>query len=122
MSQSKHTSGHAPAPASHAPASSGHAEPGHGEEHSHKATYITIFLILGFLTVVEVFVPQVYASAYDQHLKMLLLVGLAVSKAVLVGLYFMHLKWEKPWLKWIALMPVYMGIFTIILMLETVYR
>ena len=47
---------------------------------------------------------------------------LAVSKAWLVALYFMHLKWEKPWLKWIALMPAYMGVATVLLMLETVYR
>ncbi len=120
MSQAPQHAGHAKSPAGHAPAHGAAAD--HHGEHSHKATYITIFLVLTFLTVVEVFVPSVYASEYDQHLKMLLLVGLAVSKAVLVGLFFMHLKWEKPWLKWIALMPVYMGLFTIILMLETLYR
>ncbi len=34
----------------------------------------------------------------------------------------MHLKWEKPWLRWIALMPVYMGFAVILIMLETLYR
>ena len=95
----------------------------HGSSHgSNKGLYITIFLILGFLTAIEVFVPDVYAGSERQTSKMLLLVILAVAKAMLVGIYFMHLKWEKPWLKWIALMPVYMGLFTIFLMLETVYR
>ncbi len=89
---------------------------------SNKGLYVTIFLILGFLTAIEVFIPDVYAGKDRQTSKMLLLVILAVGKAMLVGLYFMHLKWEKPWLKWIALMPVYMGLFTIFLMLETVYR
>ena len=53
---------------------------------------------------------------------MLLLVFLAVAKALIVAYFFMHLKWEKKWLKWIAIMPVYMGLFTILLMLESIYR
>ena len=95
---------------------------GEGEQHSHKSTYITIWLVLALLTAVEIFVPEVYSAPWNQQTKMLLLVGLAVAKAVLVGLYFMHLKWEKPWVKWIAMMPGYMAIFTILLMLETVFR
>jgi cytochrome c oxidase subunit 4 len=94
----------------------------HEGEQSHKSLYITIFLVLAFLTVVEVFIPTVYSSKYDATLKMLLLVMLAVGKATLVGCYFMHLKWEKPWLKYIAMMPAYMGLFAVLLMLETVYR
>ena len=79
-------------------------------------------LVLGILTVFEVYVPTVWSAEWNKTTKMLLLVILAVSKALLVGLYFMHLKWEKPWLKWIALMPAYMAIATILLMLEVVYR
>ena len=95
-----------------------HADGGHNA----KSTYITIFLVLAFLTGVEIYVPDVYSAEWNQHTKMLLLTGLAIGKATLVGLYFMHLKWEKPWIKWIALMPLYMGIFTVLLMLETIYR
>jgi len=87
-----------------------------------RMTFVTVFLILGFLTVVEVFVPQVYEGEYNRTMKGLLLTFLAVGKAMLVALYFMHLKWEKPWLKYIAMMPVYMGIAAIVLMLETVFR
>ena len=106
------------------PSGEAHADlGGHGEGgQSIRATFVTIFLILGFLTLLEVFVPSVYASEYDQNLKMILLCVLAISKAVLVAAYFMHLKWERPWLKWIAAMPVYMGVFVIIIMLETIYR
>jgi len=103
----------------HAPAASG----SHDEaEHSHVSTYVTIFLVLGFLTIIEVFVPEVYSAEWNQTTKMLLLCILAVSKALLVGLYFMHLKWEKPWVKYIAMMPAYMGVFAILLMLEAWYR
>jgi cytochrome c oxidase subunit IV len=87
-----------------------------------KADFITIFLVLGFLTVVEVFIPQVYDAPWNQHTKMLLLTSLAIGKALLVAFYFMHLKWEKPWLRRIALMPAYMGIIAVLLMIETAWR
>ena len=100
--------------------------PGHGdegEEHQNlKGTYITIWLTLAFLTLVEVVVPQVYDAPWNLHTRWILLVLLASGKALLVALYFMHLKWETPWLKRIALMPAYMGIFTVLLMVESVYR
>ena len=87
-----------------------------------RSTFVTIWLVLAFLTVVELFVPHVYAAPWNQHTKMILLVLLAVSKATLVAAYFMHLKWEKRWLRWIAAMPVYMGIFAVLLMCEEAYR
>ena len=95
----------------------------HPEEHpSHKATYVTIFFVLGFLTVLEIYVPEVYSSEWSGTTKMLLLCLLAIIKAGLVGAFFMHLIWETRWLRWIAYMPIYMGFAVIIIMLETVYR
>lgn len=94
---------------------------GHGKQ-SMRAQFVTIFLILTFLTVIEVFIPSVYDAEYDKHLKMILLVLLAVCKAVIVATYFMHLKWESAWVKWIAAIPIYMGFAVIIIMLESIYR
>ena len=42
--------------------------------------------------------------------------------SIVVGLFFMHLQWEKPWIRWIALMPASMGIFAVLLMCEQVFR
>jgi cytochrome c oxidase subunit 4 len=95
------------------------AEPGHGPT---KATFVTVFLVLTFLTVVEVMVPQVYSAEWNKNTKMILLVTLAVGKAILVASYFMHLKWEARWIRWIAAMPVYMGLFAILLMCEQAWR
>jgi len=96
---------------------------GHAEgEQSMRGLYVTIFLTLGILTVFEVYIPSVYSAAWSGTTKMLLLCFLALSKAALVATYFMHLKWEKPWLRWIALMPVYMGFAVILILLETLYR
>jgi len=97
-------------------------DPAHSEAHPTTSTFITIWLVLGFLTVVELAVPRVYAAPWDRHMKWILLVLLAFSKATLVGLYFMHLKYEKPWLKWIALMPMYMGVAAVLLMCEEAWR
>ncbi|MFT7485936.1 MAG: cytochrome c oxidase subunit 4 [Candidatus Paceibacteria bacterium] len=96
------------------------AHPGLTE--SHRGTYITIFLTLGFLTFLELFVPAVYGAEWSGTLKMMLLVILAVVKAALVALFFMHLKHEAKWVRWIGYMPIYMAFAVIIIMLETVYR
>jgi len=101
---------------------------GHGHMHEEVAhgptrgTFITIWLTLGFLTVVEIMVPTVYSAEWNHHIKVALLLILAIGKAMLVGLFFMHLKWEKPWLKRIALLPAYMGLAAILLMLEEAFR
>ena len=118
MSKHDHDHAHA-APAHAAPA---HGADEHAGDHPTRSTFVTIWLVLAFLTVIEVFVPQVYAARQEATLKMLLLVLLASGKALLVALFFMHLKWEKPWIKWIALMPAYMGFAAIILMLEEHFR
>jgi cytochrome c oxidase subunit IV len=88
----------------------------HGAEAEHHSTspgmIITVLLVLAFLTVIEVFIPQVYSAEWNMHTKMLLLNMLAFGKATIVAAFFMHLKWEKPWLKYIA----------ILLMLESYHR
>ena len=69
--------------------------------HSHP-NYMRIFWILLVLTIVEV------AIAYTGLPKLLLvslLVVLAVWKAALVALHFMHLKFERRTLMMIALSP-----------------
>jgi len=62
-----------------------------GATHQHP-NYMLIFWWLLGLTVLEVAVPMVITA---QVPKVALLVSMAVTKAVLVALYFMHLKFEK---------------------------
>ena len=117
---SKHKQGHeTPGPAH------GTGHDGHGDSAHHTPTtgdFVTIFLILAFLTVVEVFIPKIYGAPWNHNTKMLLLCTLAFGKAMLVALFFMHLKWESPWIKRIAMVPLYMGIAAILLMIETAWR
>ncbi len=66
--------------------------------------YMAVFYSLAVLTAVEI------AVAYMKFLPLLvmgaLLIILALVKAVLVGMYFMHLKFEKRTLGIIAMTPL----------------
>ena len=115
----KHPPGHMPATPAHVAGAHGPAEHAH---HPSKSMFVMIWLILGILTVVEIYVPQVYSAPWNHNTKMLLLVFLASGKAMLVAAYFMHLKWESRWVRWIAMMPAYMALFAILLMVEEHFR
>lgn len=70
---------------------------------SHGPNYMKIFLYLTVLTVLEiavVFVP------IDKFVIGIVLIMLALTKAALVALFFMHLKYEKIGLGVIALTPL----------------
>ncbi len=61
------------------------------ETHTKHPNYVGIFVILGVLTVVEVLVSQ-YLS---ESVRIPILLLLAAAKAVLVALYYMHLKFDS---------------------------
>ena len=70
--------------------------------HSHP-NYILIFLFLAVLTAVELgiaFLP------WPKAVLITLLVGLAFWKAALVGLYYMHLRFEPNRLRILAVAPL----------------
>jgi len=72
--------------------------------------YILVWLGLAVLTAVEIgvaFLP------WSKTIIILLLVGLAVWKALLVALYFMHLKYEKPPLRILALAPLPLAVILV---------
>ena len=65
--------------------------------------YMGVFYLLAVLTVVEIGVIYVPIA---KLIIAFMLVIMAVAKAVLVGMYFMHLKFEKRTLGMIALTPM----------------
>lgn len=72
-------------------------------ENHKEPNYMGVFYLLTVLTAVEigvVFLPTA------KLIIAILLVGLAITKAVLVAMYFMHLKFEKRTLGVIALTPL----------------
>ncbi|RLA60081.1 MAG: hypothetical protein DRQ88_03135 [Epsilonproteobacteria bacterium] len=86
----------------------------------HTKEYILVFILLTVLTVVEMFIPSL--ENVSRLVKGILLTVLAGSKAFFVAYFFMHLKEEKPWLKFIAVIPLSAALFAFALVLEGMYR
>ncbi len=79
------------------------AGPGAIPEEHPRPSFGTIFLVLFVLTVVEIAVANLhFAKVYIVSG----LVGLAILKAALVGMFYMHLKFEKKLLALIILAPL----------------
>ena len=74
--------------------------------------YIGVFWWLLALTIIEI---AVIYMPIARMAVVILLIGLALSKASLVGLYFMHLKFERFTLGLIALTPLFLCIFLILM-------
>jgi cytochrome c oxidase subunit IV len=72
------------------------------EGHKHP-NYMAIFWYLAILTVVEIGVIYLPLGKFTIGV---LLCALALGKATLVAMYFMHLKFETVTLGWIAVTPL----------------
>ena len=86
---------------------------------SHKKEYFIVFFVLFVLTVLELWVPEWDTT---KTLKTSMLIFLACVKAWFVAYFFMHLKEETKYLKYIAAIPISAALYTIMVALETYYR
>ncbi|MEK6600860.1 MAG: cytochrome C oxidase subunit IV family protein [Candidatus Binatota bacterium] len=75
--------------------------------------YIGVFWWLLALTIIEIAV--IYMPMAKLIIAILLIV-LAFTKAALVGLYFMHLRFERVTLSLIALTPLILCVFLILML------
>jgi len=75
---------------------------------------ISIFLWLLALTILEIAV--IYLDIHRLFV-IILLVGFALAKAALVGMYFMHLRFERITLAMIAVTPLIICLFLILMLL-----
>jgi cytochrome c oxidase subunit 4 len=80
--------------------------------------YMGVFWWLLALTVLELGV--IYVPIHRMGI-LALLVALAIAKAVLVALYFMHLKFERRTLAFIALSPFVLCLFLILMLMPDIY-
>lgn len=80
--------------------------------------YIAVFWWLLALTILEIAV--IYVPIAKLAIAVLL-VAMAISKAALVALYFMHLKFETRTLGVIALTPFILCLFLILMLLPDIY-
>ena len=77
--------------------------------------YIGIFFVLAVLTAVELgvaFLP------WPKTVIVLLLLGLAVWKALLVALYYMHLRFEPTRLRILAVAPLPLAVILVVAVIQ----
>jgi cytochrome c oxidase subunit IV len=99
--------------AAHGPAAHGHK--------SHVKEYLIIFAVLTVLTILEVALAQI--PGISKKLLAVALVGLALTKAGIVALYYMHLKSETRVLKLTVAVPLAAPtIYAVVLMTEAAWR
>ena len=86
--------------------------------------YIGVWWWLLGLTVLELIAGTTQTGpAYPQLAKIMLLVAMALAKAALVALYFMHLKFENRTLSVIAVSPLVLcGFFLFMLFPDAAWR
>lgn len=80
--------------------------------------YMGVFWWLLALTLLELGV--IYVPIHRMGI-LALLVALAIAKAVLVALYFMHLKFERRTLAFIALSPFVLCVFLILMLMPDIH-
>ena len=83
------------------------------EKHA-KRPYMWVFLWLAVLTAIEVGVANL---ALDKTLKIILLAILAIGKAVLVALFYMHLRYDKSILAVIGGFPFFLAVVMALIIL-----
>ncbi|MCY4524868.1 MAG: cytochrome C oxidase subunit IV family protein [Halobacteriovoraceae bacterium] len=88
-------------------------------EKSHRKEYFLVFLLLTFLTVVELIIPGLDTAYFFKASSLTLL---ALGKAFCVAYYYMHLKDEAKWLWFIAAIPISAAIYATVVVLESLYR
>lgn len=89
------------------------AHDGHGHEGSHRGTYISVAVGLTVLTVLEVLAVEMLKS--KSHLGMVtVLIVMTLVKAFLVAAIFMHLRFERRTLVWVACAPLLFATFLLL--------
>ncbi|MBV7337914.1 cytochrome C oxidase subunit IV family protein [Chloroflexi bacterium TSY] len=79
-----------------------------------KRPYLWVFLWLAVLTIIEVLVTYLGLS----QMALITVLGLlAISKALLVALYYMHLRYDNPILALIGGFPFILSVIMIIILL-----
>ena len=92
----------------------------HHEHKSHKKEYFIVFIVLGILTALEIWAAEIKELTKFQKGSALTL--LAVGKAFIVAYYYMHLKEETKWLKFIAAVPIMAAVYATVLCLEATFK
>lgn len=92
----------------------GGGDPEGGVEHP-EPNYMGVWLGLFLLTLAEVGVA--FLSGFPKWVIVLMLLGMAVWKALLVALYYMHLRFEPNRLRLVAIAPLPLAVIMVLAIL-----
>jgi len=88
--------------------------------HASKKSYLAIFGLLALLTALEV---GVVYTGVSRKLLISALIGLAVTKAFMVGWFFMHLKSDTKTMKATVAIPFFFpALYAFVLIAEAAWR
>ncbi len=88
---------------------------------AHRRQYVVVFVLLGVLTLVELAVVRTPGIA--RPAVVIALVTLAVAKAALIALFYMHLRFETRIMRLTVLGPLLApAVYGLILIAETAWR
>jgi caa(3)-type oxidase subunit IV len=82
-------------------------------KHAKPLTYVLVFVALAVVTAVEVFVGQ----GLPAEAKLIVLLALAVVKAILVMMFFMHLKYDTKWYSRFLIFPLFMAVLLTVIVI-----
>jgi len=87
----------------------------HGHKHQHSVPLMTLFLALLALTAGEVALFEIWTVTHfvPKFVMVLMLLILTLPKAAIVMIYFMHLKFEKQFVVWLAIGPLLLVLIAI---------
>ena len=86
-----------------------------------ESVFIKVFFALLALTIITIAQPYLMSTEVSQTVSIQLFIS--VIKTVLIGAYYMHLKYESPLFRYIVLVAVItLSIFFIITAFDAVYR
>ncbi len=88
----------------------------HAHSSSHEGTYVVVFLLLAILTLIELVVT------YIPTIKIVLLLVLSATKAILVASFYMHLRYERPFYPLAFAVPVVIAVLVALAMQQLVLR
>lgn len=78
----------------------------------HHPNYLAIWVWLFVLTLVELAVA--FLTVFSKETLILILIGLAIWKALLVALYYMHLRFENNRVRIMAIAPLPLAVIMVI--------
>jgi cytochrome c oxidase subunit 4 len=79
----------------------------HVTKHIPARTYIAVFVALAIVTAIEVAITGFIAN---EGLKIIVLLALAAAKALLVMMFFMHLKYDTKAYSVLLIFPLFMAV------------